>query len=58
MLELLKTMRPGLTVHGLRSTFSDWARDSTAYARDVIETCLAHQIEDLLPKLPTGGGMH
>ena len=47
MLELLKTMRPGLTVHGLRSTFSDWARDSTAYARDVIETCLAHQIEDL-----------
>jgi integrase len=44
MLELLKTMRPGLTMHGLRSTFSDWARDRTAYARDVIELCLARII--------------
>ena len=46
MLELLKTMRPALTMHGLRSTFSDWARDRTAYARDVIEMCLAHTIKD------------
>ena len=46
MLELLKGMRPGLTVHGFRSTFSDWARDRTAYSRDVIEMALAHIIKD------------
>ena len=29
MLELLRGMRPGLTVHGFRSTFMDWAHEST-----------------------------
>ena len=28
------------------STFSDWARDCTAYPRDVIEMALAHTIKD------------
>ena len=46
MLELLKTLRPDLTMHGLRSTFSDWARDRTNYTRDVVEGCLAHTIKD------------
>ena len=46
MLELLKGMRPGLTVHGFRSTFSDWAREQTGYPRDVVEMCLAHVIKD------------
>jgi integrase len=46
MLELLKGMMPGLTVHGFRSTFSDWARDRTHYPRDVIEQALAHVIKD------------
>jgi integrase len=47
MLELLKGMNgDGYTVHGFRSTFSDWARDCAAYARDVIEMALAHQIKD------------
>ena len=46
MLELLKGMRPGLTVHGFRSCFSDWARDRAGYARDVIEMALAHTIKD------------
>jgi integrase len=41
MLELLQTMRP-VTVHGFRSTFRDWAGDRTAFARDVVETALAH----------------
>ena len=38
--------RPGLTVHGLRSSFRDWAGDRTAYPRDVIEMALAHSIKD------------
>jgi integrase len=45
MLNLLKGMRPDLTTHGFRSTFSDWARDTTSYPRDVIEAALAHAIE-------------
>ena len=46
MLKLLVDMRSGLTVHGFRSAFSDWARERTAYPRDVIEMCLAHIIKD------------
>jgi integrase len=46
MLELVRGMRPGLTVHGFRSTFSDWCRDRTNYSRDVIEMALAHVIKD------------
>jgi integrase len=47
MLELLRGMAGnGFTVHGFRSAFSDWARDRTAYARDVIEMALAHTIKD------------
>jgi integrase len=46
LLKLLQRLRPGLTVHGLRSTFRDWAGDRTAYPRDVIEMALAHAIKD------------
>jgi integrase len=46
MLELLRGIAPGLTVHGFRSTFSDWARERTAYPRDVVEMALAHAIKD------------
>lgn len=34
------------TVHGFRSTFRDWAGDSTNFQREVIEAALAHKIED------------
>jgi integrase len=47
MLELLRGMNgSGLTVHGFRSTFRDWAGDRTNFARDVIEHALAHKIKD------------
>jgi integrase len=47
MLELLRGMEGnGYTVHGFRNSFSDWARDRTAYPRDVVEQCLAHAIRD------------
>jgi integrase len=46
-LAVLKRMkRSDLTVHGFRSTFRDWAAESTAYPRDVCEMALAHAIED------------
>lgn len=34
------------TLHGLRSSFRDWAGDSTQYPREVIEHALAHVIKD------------
>lgn len=46
MLELLRDLRPGFTVHGFRSTFRDWAGDLTNYPRDVIESALAHVVAD------------
>lgn len=46
MLELVRGLRPGVTVHGFRSTFRDWAGDLTAYPRDLIEFALAHKIKD------------
>lgn len=36
--------RDDLTVHGFRSTFRDWASESTNYPRDVAEMALAHAI--------------
>jgi integrase len=46
MLELLKDLRPGLTVHGFRSTFSDWAGDQTNFDRQTREFALAHGLTD------------
>lgn len=46
-LALLKRMgRADLTVHGFRSTFRDWAGESSNHPREVIEHALAHQLKD------------
>lgn len=42
--ELLKGIRPGITLHGFRSTFRDWAGDHTDFDREVVEMCLAHSV--------------
>jgi integrase len=44
MSEMLKTMVPGLTVHGFRSTFRDWCSERTNTSREVVEMSLAHAI--------------
>ncbi|MEH7869689.1 integrase arm-type DNA-binding domain-containing protein [Rhizobium laguerreae] len=48
MLELVRGMRPGagLTVHGFRSTFRDWAAEQTAYPNEMVEMALAHIVSD------------
>jgi len=38
--------RSDITAHGFRSTFRDWAGESTAYPREVIEHALAHRLKD------------
>jgi len=45
MAMLLRRMeRPDLTVHGFRSSFRDWAAESTEYPREVVEAALAHTV--------------
>jgi integrase len=44
MLELLKGMRPGLTVHGFRSSFRDWAAERTSFPRELAEKALGHVV--------------
>jgi len=34
------------TLHGMRSSFRDWAGDESHYPREIIESALAHAIED------------
>lgn len=34
------------TVHGMRSTFRDWAGETTSFPREVIEHALAHRLKD------------
>ena len=46
LLELLRGMRPGKTVHGFRSTFRDWAAERTNFPNHVAEKALAHTIGD------------
>jgi integrase len=46
MLAVLRRMkREDLTVHGFRSSFRDWASETTNYQREVVETALAHTID-------------
>ena len=47
MLQLLKRMGlPELTVHGFRSSFRDWAAETTHYPNEVVEMALAHTIKN------------
>jgi integrase len=47
MLTLLRRMdRADITVHGFRSTFRDWAAESTTYTGEVVEMALAHAIKN------------
>jgi integrase len=40
----------GITVHGFRSSFSDWCAEQTAYANHVVEQALAHTINSAVEK--------
>ncbi len=47
MTAVLRRMKyDGITVHGFRSTFRDWAGETTGFPREVIEAALAHGIKD------------
>ena len=50
MLELLRGMRRGITVHGFRSTFRTWASEQTSFAHEVCEAALAHTIPNAVER--------
>jgi integrase len=41
---LFEEMLPDYTLHGMRSSFRDWAGNETSVAREVAEACLAHLV--------------
>jgi integrase len=44
LMTLRRMGRSELTAHGFRSTFRDWAAETTVYPSDVVEMALAHTI--------------
>lgn len=44
MRDVLKTLRPGYTVHGFRSSFADWVSEGGKYSRDLADMALAHAV--------------
>jgi integrase len=44
MRDLLGKLRPGITVHGFRSSFSDWCAEQTPFPSEVRELALAHAV--------------
>lgn len=44
MLHVLQSVSPGMTTHGCRSTFRDWAGDCTEHAWEIAEAALAHAV--------------
>jgi integrase len=45
MRRVLSKVRPDISVHGFRSTFRDWAAETTGYPHEVLEMALAHTIK-------------
>jgi integrase len=41
---VLAKLRPGMTVHGFRSTFRDWCAECTNHPREIAEMALAHTV--------------
>jgi integrase len=46
LLECLRGIRPGFTVHGCRSSFRDYIGEKTHYPDSLAEFALAHKIAD------------
>lgn len=46
LMTLRRMERDDLTVHGFRSTFRDWAAETTAYPHELLEVALSHVVSD------------
>jgi integrase len=54
---VMQRIGPTETVHGFRSTFSDWAHEQTAHANHTIEISLAHAVGSDVEKAYRRGNM-
>jgi len=45
-LMMLRRMNVAATAHGFRSSFRDWAAETTSYPRELAEMALAHTVEN------------
>ena len=43
---LRRIVRDEITLHGFRSTFRDWADESTTFPSEVVEHAMAHKLAD------------
>jgi integrase len=57
LMKLMRRMGRAETVHGLRSSFSDWAHERTAHSNHAIELSLAHSIGAAAEKAYRRGDM-
>jgi integrase len=57
LMTLMRKMGRSETVHGLRSSFSDWAHERTAHSNHAIELSLAHSIGTEVEKAYRRGAM-
>jgi integrase len=46
LLMVVREMRPGITVHGFRSTLKDWCAECTHFPNFLSEAALAHVVAD------------
>jgi integrase len=46
LMTLGRMNRGGVTSHGFRSTFRDWAAERTNFPNEVVEMALAHAVEN------------
>jgi len=44
--KLLKSVEPGITLHGFRATFRDWCAEKTEFSRELAEKALSHSLQD------------
>jgi integrase len=54
---LLRGLHPGITVHGFRSTFRDWAAEQTTYPNELAEMALGHAVSDAVEAAYRRGDM-
>lgn len=53
----LRQMRADVTVHGFRSSFRDWASETTEFAREVCEMALGHRVDTKTEKAYRRGNL-
>jgi integrase len=57
MLQMVRRLKPGKTVHGFRSCFRDWVSELTEHSPEVAEMALAHTIQSKVERAYRRGNL-